>query len=316
MRYTEVRLSPVADMMLANLDQDTVDTSENFDGTLQEPVVLPARLPNLLINGASGIAVGMATNIPPHNPTEVCNAIIRLIDHPDSTVEDLMRYVKGPDFPTGATIMGTEGIKLAYMTGRGQVMVRAKAEIEEMDRGRRMRIVVSELPYQVNKAALIEKMAGLVKDKRIDGISEIRDESDREGMRIVIELRSTGQPRVVLNNLYKFTAMQSTFSSNMLAIVGGTPRSVNLRQALQHFVVFRQDVVTRRTEFRAQEGKGTGPHSRRAEDSSPKPRRRNRADPQLRGCRERAQGPHGKLLPRRATGPGHPGYAAPPHRGP
>ena len=256
MRYTEARLSPVAEEMLANLDQDTVDFSDNFDGTLREPVVLPARLPNMLVNGASGIAVGMATNIPPHNPSEICDAIVLLINRPDATVEDLMRYVKGPDFPTGATIMGTEGINAAFSTGRGQIIVRAKAEIEPMTRANRMQIVVSELPYQVNKAALIEKMAALMKDKRVDGISEVRDESDREGMRIVIELRGGTQPRVVLNNLYKHTAMQSSFSANMLALVEGMPKVINLKQALQHFIDFRQVVVTRRSQYqlkRAQE---------------------------------------------------------------
>ena len=249
MRYTEARLSPVAEEMLVNLDEDTVDFIDNFDGSLREPVVLPARLPNLLVNGATGIAVGMATNIPPHNPSEVCNAIIRLIDHPDATVEELMRYVKGPDFPTGAIIMGREGARNAYSTGRGQIIVRAKAEIQEMERSNRMQIIVSELPYQVNKSALIEKIAGLMKSKRIEGISEIRDESDRDGMRIVMELRGGTQPRVVLNNLYKYSAMQGSFSANMLAIVEGTPRVFTLKQALQHFITFRQQVITRRSEY-------------------------------------------------------------------
>ena len=225
MRYTEARLTAIAEEMLHSLDQDTVDFIDNFDGSLREPVVLPARLPNLLINGASGIAVGMATNIPPHNPTEICNAIVHLIDHRDATVEDLMKFVTGPDFPTGATIMGTEGIKNVYTTGRGQIIVRAKAEIEPIDNSNRMQIIVRELPYQVNKAALVEKAANLVKDKRLDGISEIRDESDRDGMRIVFELRSGTQPMVILNNLYKLTAMQSSFSANMLALVEGSPWS-------------------------------------------------------------------------------------------
>ncbi len=249
LRYTEARLSAVAEEMLANLDQDTVDVIDNFDGSLREPVVLPARLPNLLINGASGIAVGMATNIPPHNPSEVCDAIVRLVDRPESTSEDLMRYVKAPDFPTGGTIMGREGIRNAYTTGRGQVIVRARAEIEETKRSRRMQIVVSELPYQVNKATLVEKIATLSKDKRLDGISEIRDESNRDGMRIVIELRGGVQPMVVLNNLYKLTAMQNTFSANMLALVEGTPRLVTLREALRNYVAFREQVVVRRTEY-------------------------------------------------------------------
>ena len=249
MRYTEARLAAAAEGMLANLDQETVDFVENFDGTLREPVVLPARLPNLLVNGASGIAVGMATNIPPHNPTEVCNGVITLIDSPETTVEELMRNVKGPDFPTGATIMGREGIKSAFATGRGQVIVRATAEIEEVKRSGRLQIIVTELPYQVNKAALIEKIAGLIKGKRLEGISEIRDESDRHGMRIVMELRSGAQGLVLLNNLYKYTAMQSTFSTNMLAIVAGAPRVITLKQALQYFIEFRREVVTRRSEF-------------------------------------------------------------------
>ncbi|MCH7800878.1 MAG: DNA gyrase subunit A [Chloroflexi bacterium] len=249
LRYTEARLAAVAEEMLANLDQDTVDFKDNFDGSLQEPVVLPARLPNLLINGASGIAVGMATNIPPHNPSEICDAIVHLVDRPDMTIEQLMRYVKGPDFPTGATIMGREGIKNTYMTGRGQIIVRARAEIEETARSNRMQIIVSELPYQVNKSSLVEKIAHLAKDKRIDGISEIRDESDRDGMRIVIELRAGVQPMVVRNNLYKLTAMQSSFSANMLALIDGMPRVITLKVALQQFILFRQSVIRRRIEY-------------------------------------------------------------------
>ena len=249
MRYTEARMDSVAEEMLVNIDQETVDYADNFDGTLREPVVLPARLPNLLINGASGIAVGMATNIPPHNPTEVCDALIHLVDHPNASVEELMAFVKGPDFPTGGTIMGASGIRDAYSTGRGQIIVRAKAEIEPMRRSNRMQIIVNELPYQVNKAALVEKVAALVKARKIEGISDLRDESDREGMRVVFELRAGVQPRVVLNNLYKFTAMQSSFSANMLALVDGMPRVITLRQALQQFLEFRREVVTRRTEF-------------------------------------------------------------------
>ena len=249
MRYTEAKLTSVAEEMLVSLQQDTVDFIDNFDGTLREPTVLPARLPNLLLNGASGIAVGMATNIPPQNPTELCSGIIHLIDNPEATVEDLMRRVRGPDFPTGATIMGRAGIKSAYATGRGQIIVRATAEIEQPKQSGRMQIVVTELPYQVNKAALIEKIAALTKSKRIDGISEIRDESDRRGMRIVMELRSGTQGLVVLNNLYKITAMQSSFSANMLALVDGMPRVITLKQALQHYIDFRQVVITRRSKY-------------------------------------------------------------------
>ncbi len=255
MRYTEARLRAVAEEMLINIDENTVDFIDNFDGTLREPVVLPARLPNLMINGASGIAVGMATNIPPHNPTEICNAVIHLIDRPNASVEDLMKHVQGPDFPTGATIMGREGIRNAYSTGRGQIIVRAKAEIQPMRRSNRMQIIVSELPYQVNKAALVGKIASLTKDKRLQGISEVRDESDREGMRVVIELRSGTQPMVVLNNLYKLTAMQSSFSANMLALVEGMPRIVTLKNALQNFIDFRREVVRRRAEFQLEKAR-------------------------------------------------------------
>ena len=255
MRYTEARLSNAAVEMLDNLDQETVDFIDNFDGSMREPTVLPSRLPNLLINGAAGIAVGMATNIPPHNPTEVCNGVIELIDNPEATIEELMRHVKGPDFPTGATIMGKEGIKSALATGRGQIIIRATAEIEQPKRSSRMQIVVTELPYQVNKAALIEKIASLVKSKRLEGISEIRDESDRHGMRIVMELRSGAQGLVILNNLYKFTAMQSSFPANMLALVDGTPRVITLKQALQSFIDFRRVVVTRRSEYELKRAK-------------------------------------------------------------
>ena len=255
MRYTEARLRAVAEEMLVNIDENTVDFIDNFDGTLREPVVLPSRLPNLMINGASGIAVGMATNIPPHNPTEICNAVIHLVDHPNSTVEDLMKHVTGPDFPTGATIMGRDGIRNAYTTGRGQIIVRAKAEIQPMRRSNRMQIIVTELPYQVNKAALVSKIASLTKDKRLQGISEVRDESDREGMRVVIELRTGTQPMVVLNNLYKLTAMQSSFSANMLALVEGMPRTVTLKVALQAFIDFRREVIRRRAEFQLEKAR-------------------------------------------------------------
>ncbi len=250
MRYTEARLSPVSEAMLANLDQETVDWSLNFDDTLREPVVLPARLPNLLVNGASGIAVGMATNIPPHNLREVCNAVNALIDNPEATSEDLMKYVRAPDFPTGGTIMGTSGAREAYTTGKGQIVVRAVAEVEEMPRNAsRMQIVVTELPYQVNKAALVEKIATLAKNRRIEGVSEVRDESDRDGMRIVVELRGGVQPQVVLNNLYKQTALQSSFSANMLALIDDIPRVITLKIALKQYIKFRQQVVRRRSEF-------------------------------------------------------------------
>ena len=250
MRYTEARLSPVSEVMLANLDQETVDWSLNFDDTLREPVVLPARLPNLLVNGASGIAVGMATNIPPHNLREVCNAVNALIDNPEATSEDLMKYVRAPDFPTGGTIMGTSGAREAYTTGKGQIVVRAVAEVEEMPRNaNRMQIIITELPYQVNKAGLVEKIATLVKNRKIEGVSEVRDESDRDGMRVVIELSGGVQPQVVLNNLYKQTPLQSSFSANMLALIDDIPRVITLKIALQQYIKFRQQVVRRRSEF-------------------------------------------------------------------
>ena len=255
MRYTEARLSSAAEEMLVNLDEETVDFADNFDASLQEPVLLPARLPNLLLNGAAGIAVGMATNIPPHNLSELCDAIYLLLRDPEPTTATLMKRVHGPDFPTGATIMGTEGIREAYETGRGQIVVRGTATIEPMQRSGRMQIVVTELPYQVNKATLIEKIAGLIKSKRLEGISEIRDESDRRGMRIVMELRSGAQGLVILNKLYKLTAMQSTFSANMLALVDGTPRVITLRDALLEYIGFRRVVIRRRAQFQLRKAK-------------------------------------------------------------
>jgi len=248
MRYTEVRLESIAEQMLADIDKDTVDFMPNFDDSLKEPLVLPSRLPNLLVNGSSGIAVGMATNIPPHNLNEICDALSYLIDNPDAGVDELMKYVKGPDFPTGGVILGRDGIVSAYATGHGKIMVRAKAYYEEATSGKQQ-IIVTELPYQTNKAALVERIAELVKDKKIAGISDLRDESDRDGLRIVIELKKEAQSRHVLNSLYKYTAMQSSFFVNMLALVDGQPRVVSLREALQHFIDFRQEVLTRRTRF-------------------------------------------------------------------
>ncbi len=249
MRYTEARLSGIASEMLADIDKDTVDFTDNFDGSVQEPTVLPARLPNMLTNGASGIAVAMATNIPPHNLSEICDAVALLIETPDASAEDLSRLVPGPDFPTGGIILGREGIRSAHATGRGRVVVRARAHIEESTRGSRFHIIVTELPYQVNKAALVEKIADLVKDKRIEGISDLRDESDRDGMRIVVEVGRTGQPSQVLNALYKHTPMQSTFAVNMVALVGGQPRTIGLKEALQHYIDFRRVVIRCRSEF-------------------------------------------------------------------
>jgi len=249
MRYTEAKLSAIAEELLADIDKNTVDFQPNYDGTTTQPVVLPAKIPNLLINGAAGIAVGMATNIPPHNLTEICNAAIHLIDNPEATIDDLMQFVQGPDFRTGATILGREGIRAAFATGRGRVVIRANAFIEETNRGR-YAIIVTELPYQVNKSALIEKIAELVKIGRIDGIHDLRDESDREGMRIMIELKRDAQPRKVLNNLYKHTALQSSFGVNMLALVDGVqPRVLGLRRMLQLHIEHRQEIITRRTQF-------------------------------------------------------------------
>ena len=248
MRYTEARLSPIAMEMLRDIDKQTVDFVPNYDGTQQQPVVLPARVPNLLINGASGIAVGMATNIPPHNLGEVIDALVLLIDRPDASDEDLLKVVRGPDFPTGGIIMGTQGIRDAYLTGRGHLRVRARLATEPMPGGR-VRIVVTELPYMVNKAALIAKIAELVRERRIDGITEVRDESDREGLRIAIELRRDAQPQVVINRLLKHTQLEDTFGVIMLALVDGTPQVLTLRQALEHYLHFQVEVVTRRTRF-------------------------------------------------------------------
>jgi DNA gyrase subunit A len=255
MRYTEVRLAPISQEMLTDIDKDTVDFMPNFDSSLKEPTVLPARLPNLLISGSSGIAVGMATNIPPHNLGEVCDAISYLVDNPEATVNELIQFVKGPDFPTAGIILGRDGIKNAYATGHGKVVIQAKAHAVDAPEAGRRQIVVTELPYQTNKAALIERIAELVKDKKLKGISDIRDESDRQGMRIVIELRKDTQHRPVLNNLYKFTAMQSAFFINMLALVDGQPRVISLKEALQHYIDFRSEVITRRSRFELKEAK-------------------------------------------------------------
>ncbi|MFC2070829.1 DNA gyrase subunit A, partial [Chloroflexota bacterium] len=249
MRYTEARLTELSSQMLADIDKDTVDFTNNFDDSLKEPAVLPTRLPNLLINGSAGIAVGMATSIPPHNLGELCDAISHLIDNPRATVDDLTQYVKGPDFPTAGIIQGVEGIRSAYATGHGRIVVQAKAYIDEAEESTRRQIVVVELPYQTNKAALVEKIADLVSDKKITGISELRDESDRQGMRIVIELKREAQPQVILKNLYKHTAMRSAFSVNMLALVDGQPRVLSLKEALQHFIEFRRTVITRRSRY-------------------------------------------------------------------
>ena len=252
MRYTEARLSKIASYMIDDLNKDTVDFVPNYDETEREPSVLPSRFPNLLVNGTTGIAVGMATNIPPHNLTEVINAVVKLIDNDiegkETTIDELMSIIKGPDFPTGGIIMGTSGISEAYRTGRGKIRVRAVTNIEPMDNGKN-RIVVTELPYLVNKARLIEKIAELHKEKKIDGITDLRDESDREGMRVVIELRRDANPSVVLNLLYKHTQMQDTFGVNNLALVNGEPKLLNLFDLLNYYLAHQKDVITRRTKF-------------------------------------------------------------------
>ena len=248
MRYTEARVSSLTEEILLDLDKDTVDFVNNFDDTLQEPVVLPAKAPLLLLNGSSGIAVGMATNMPPHNLNEICDAVVAYEKNPDITVPEIVKYVKGPDFPTGGTILGTQGIKEAYETGRGRIVIRAKSEIEVSSSGRES-IVVHEIPYMVNKRELIEKIAELVESKKIDGIAYVNDESDRNGMRIVIKLKMGAVANVVLNTLYKYTQLQSAFSVNNIALVDGRPRLLNLIQLIKYFVRHRHDVIVRRTEF-------------------------------------------------------------------
>jgi DNA gyrase subunit A len=265
-RYTEARLTKIAEELLQDIDKETVPFSPNFDGTTEEPLILPARIPNLLINGSSGIAVGMATNIPPHNLTEIIDALIVLLDNPNASVEELMNYVKGPDFPTGGIIYGIEGIKDLYLTGRGLIKLRAKVKIEREIKSKKSkdsslfeteseiksskdRIVISEIPYQVNKARLIEKIAELVREKKIEGITEMRDESNREGIRVVIEIKRGEMPEVILNNLYKQTQMETTFGGIMLSIVDGQPRILNLKEMLEEFLKHRKDVVLKRTAF-------------------------------------------------------------------
>jgi DNA gyrase subunit A len=248
MRYTEVRMDKPAASLLADIEKDTVDFQDNYDGKDREPTVLPARFPNMLVNGAGGIAVGMATNIPPHNLGEVIDATLALIDDPDLSIEDLMQYVPAPDFPTGGMILGRSGARKAYLEGRGSVIIRAKTRIEEL-RKDRFAIIIDEIPYQVNKATMIEKIAEMVRDKRIEGIAHIQDESDRVGVRVVIELKRDSTPEVVLNQLFRFSPMQTSFGCNMLALNGGRPEQLTLRDFLSHFIVFREEVVARRTAF-------------------------------------------------------------------
>ncbi len=248
MRYTEVKLKHFAMEMMADINKETVDFIDNYDGSEKEPAVLPSRLPNLLVNGSSGIAVGMATNIPPHNLGEVVDGIVALIDDPEITIADLIKKIPGPDFPTAALILGTEGIRSAYETGRGSVKIRARSVIESMNNNKQ-RILITELPYQVNKAALIEKIADLVRDKRIEGITDLRDESDKDGMRVVIELKKEANANVILNQLYKHTTLQTSFGINMLALVNGVPQVLNLKEVLEHYVEHQKEIIIRRSRF-------------------------------------------------------------------
>ncbi|HAN53401.1 MAG TPA: DNA gyrase subunit A, partial [Pseudomonas sp.] len=259
MRYTEVRMAKLAHELLADLDKETVDWVPNYDGTEQIPAVMPTKIPNLLVNGSSGIAVGMATNIPPHNLGEVIDGCLALIDNADITIDELMQFIPGPDFPTAGIINGRAGIIEAYRTGRGRIYIRARADIEDIDKvGGRQQIVITELPYQLNKARLIEKIAELVKEKKIEGITELRDESDKDGMRVVIELRRGEVPEVILNNLYAQTQLQSVFGINVVALVDGQPRTLNLKELLEAFVRHRREVVTRRTVYELRKARERG----------------------------------------------------------
>ena len=248
MRYTEARMAKISNELLEDIDKNTIDFRKNFDESLDEPTVLPAKLPNLLLNGATGIAVGMATNIPPHNAGEVCDGIVAMIENPDITIDELITYITGPDFPTGGIINGRSGIIEAYKTGRGKVRVAGKIKIEESKNGKES-IIVNELPYQVNKARLIERIAELVRNKKLTGISDLRDESDRDGIRVVIELKRGEESELILNSLYKYTDLQNTFGIIFLALVDNAPRVLNLKEIIQNYLKHRYSVVTRRTKF-------------------------------------------------------------------
>src|SRR6516162_9201627 len=258
MRYTEIRLAKIAHEMLADIDKETVDFGPNYDGSETEPLVLPTRLPNLLINGSAGIAVGMATNIPPHNLREIVDACLHLLNTPEATVDELIEIVPAPDFPTAGIIYGVAGVRDGYRTGRGRVVMRAATHFEEIDRGQRMAIIVDEIPYQVNKRTLLERIAELVNEKKIEGISDIRDESDKSGMRVVIELKRGEVPEVILNNLYKQTQLQDTFGINMVALVDGQPKLCNLKDLIEVFLQHRREVVTRRTIFTLRKARERG----------------------------------------------------------
>ena len=311
MRYTEARLAPIAEELLADLDLNTVDFLPNFDDSMDEPAVLPARLPHMLLNGATGIAVGMATNIPPHNLSEICDAICYLVDHPECTTERLMSFVLGPDFPTAGSIRGKQGIIDTYTTGRGRIIMEGATEIEEI-RGGREQIVITELPFQVNKANLVEKMAQLVRDKRIEGVSDIRDESDRHGMRIVVELRRDAQANIVLNNLFRYTTLRTSFNSIVLALVDGQPQTLPLKQALALFIAHRQEVIRRRSEYlltRARDRDHVVQGLLLALDQMDLVVEIIRGSPR---CRNRSYPADGATGPQPDSGPGHPGHAAPP----
>ncbi|MEA3100108.1 DNA gyrase subunit A, partial [Caballeronia mineralivorans] len=258
MRYTEIRMAKIGHELLADIDKETVDFGPNYDGSESEPLVLPARIPNLLINGSAGIAVGMATNIPPHNLREIVDACMHLLNNPDTTIDELIEIVPAPDFPTAGVIYGVSGVKDGYRTGRGRVVMRATTHFEEIDRGQRMAIIVDEIPYQVNKRTLLERIAELVNEKKIEGISDIRDESDKSGMRVVVELKRGEVPEVVLNNLYKMTQLQDTFGINMVALVDGQPRLLNLKQMLECFLSHRREVLTRRTVYELRKARDRG----------------------------------------------------------
>ncbi|VVE88096.1 DNA gyrase subunit A [Pandoraea bronchicola] len=258
MRYTEVRMAKIGHELLADIDKETVDFGPNYDGSEKEPLILPARIPNLLLNGSSGIAVGMATNIPPHNLNEIVEGCLHLLQNPDATIDELIEIIPAPDFPTAGIIYGISGVREGYRTGRGRVVMRAKTHFEDIDRGQRVAIIVDELPYQVNKRSLLERIAELVNEKRLEGISDIRDESDKSGMRVVIELKRGEVPEVVLNNLYKHTQLQDTFGMNMVALVDGQPKLLNLREMLVHFLAHRREVITRRTVYELRRARERG----------------------------------------------------------
>src|ERR1700754_867759 len=258
MRYTEIRMAKIGHELLADIDKETVDFQPNYDGSENEPAILPARIPNLLINGSSGIAVGMATNIPPHNLNEIVDACLHLLKNPEATIDELIEIVPAPDFPTAGIIYGVTGVRDGYRTGRGRVVMRALTHFEEIDRGQRMAIIVDELPYQVNKRSLLERIAELVNEKKLEGISDIRDESDKSGMRVVIELKRGEVPEVILNNLYKATQLQDTFGMNMVALVDGQPKLLNLKEMLTHFLAHRREVLTRRTIYELRKARERG----------------------------------------------------------